>query len=56
VLEGNLDLEKIHREGFELYVIVRPATESSNEVLLFAIDWQKGRGFFYRTREQRATS
>jgi hypothetical protein len=51
VLQGNLDIQKIHGMGFELYVIVAPDTPSSTEVLLFAIDWAKGHGFFYRTRE-----
>jgi len=51
VLEGNLDVEKINKAGFELYVLERPDTPSSAEVLLVTVDWQKGRGFFYRTRE-----
>jgi hypothetical protein len=51
VLKGNLDVDKIHRAGFDLYVVVRPETSVTTEILLFAIDWPKGRGFFYRTRE-----
>ena len=51
VLNGNLDIEKIHREGFELYVVQVPATSVNTDVLLFAIDGAKGRGFFYRTHE-----
>ncbi len=51
VLVGNLDVEKIHGVGFELFIVVAPETPSTNELLLFAIDWSKGRGFFYRTRE-----
>lgn len=51
VLEGNLDGQKIHSEGFDLYVVVRPETSVTNTVSLFAIDWAKGRGFFYGTRE-----
>ena len=51
VLQGNLDVGKIHGVGFELYTVVAPDTPSSTEDLLFAIDWQKGHGFFYRTRE-----
>jgi hypothetical protein len=27
--------------------VERPATSVTIEVLLFAIDWSKGRGFFY---------
>jgi hypothetical protein len=49
MLKGNLDRERIHREGFELYAVERPATSVTTDVLLFAIDWSKGRGFFYRT-------
>jgi hypothetical protein len=52
LLEGDLDPVKIRRAGFELYMVVAPDTPSSTEVLLFAIDWANGRGFFYRTREQ----
>jgi hypothetical protein len=67
VLKGNLDVEKIHQEGFELYVVEKPADSVSTWVELyvvekpadsvstwvelFAIDWRKGRGFFYGTRE-----
>ena len=51
VLKGNLDVESIHRAGFDLYVIETPSTSVTTDVLLFAIDWPKGRGFFYRTRE-----
>lgn len=50
-LEGVLDIEKIRNAGLELYIMVLPETPSTNEVLIFAIDWAKGRGFFYRTRE-----
>ena len=51
VLKGNLDIEKIHRAGFELYVIEKPATSVTTDILLFAIDWPKGHAFFYRTSE-----
>ena len=47
MLKGNLDRERIHREGFDLYLVERPANSVMTEVLLFAIDWSKGRGFFY---------
>jgi hypothetical protein len=49
VLKGNLDVDKIHRAGFELYSVVSPDTPSTTEVLLFAINWANGHGFFYRT-------
>jgi len=50
VLRGNLDVGRIHRAGFELYVVTAPETSVTTEVLLFSIDWTKGHGFFYRTR------
>jgi hypothetical protein len=31
VLKGSLDIEKIHRAGFELYVVERPATSRFRE-------------------------
>ena len=49
MLKGNLDRERIRKEGFELYAVERPETSVTTDVLLFAIDWSKGRGFFYRT-------
>jgi hypothetical protein len=48
-LVGDLDMPKIHSAGLDLYELVEPETASNNEVLLFTIDWAKGRGFFYRT-------
>jgi hypothetical protein len=51
VLKGNLDTQKIHQEGFELYIVESPADSVSTWIYLFAIDWSKGRGFFYGTRE-----
>ncbi len=50
-LVGNLDVGKIHGAGFQLSTMVAPETPSTNEVLLFAVDWTKGRVFFYRTRQ-----
>src|SRR5260370_42477715 len=38
VLMGQLDVEKIHKAGFDLYVIERPATSVTTTVWLFAID------------------
>jgi hypothetical protein len=50
VLDGKLDVEKIHEAGLELYTVVRPdVTPGRTEVLLFAIDWTRGHGFFYQT-------
>ncbi len=46
-LSGNLDVKKIGSAGFHLYVVVEPATSVTTATFLFAIDWTKGRGFFY---------
>jgi len=48
-LAGDLDIDRIHNAGFELYFVERPATSVSTGLWLFAIDWSKGRGFFYYT-------
>lgn len=49
VLVGDLDVEQIHKSGFDLYVAERPMTSVENGFWLFAIDWSNGRGFFYST-------
>jgi hypothetical protein len=50
VLKGNLDVEKIHKAGFQLFVVERPANPSVDMgIYLFALDWSKGHGFFYWT-------
>jgi len=49
VLEGNLDVEKIHNAGFQLFVVERPANSIDMGIYLFALDLSKGRGFFYWT-------
>jgi hypothetical protein len=49
VLKGNLDITRIRGGGFDLYEVDRPANSVMTDVLLFAVDWSKGRGFFYRT-------
>jgi hypothetical protein len=51
LFQGNLDVEKIHRAGFELYVVEIPSTSVTTDVLVFAIDWPDGRGFFYERSE-----
>jgi len=43
VLRGNLDVAKISKAGFQLYVIEKPKMG----IYLFALDWSKGHGFFY---------
>ena len=47
-LKGDLEVPRFHRDGFDAYVAEEPDIQSSNGVVLFAIDWAKGRGFFYR--------
>jgi hypothetical protein len=47
-LKGDLDVGRFHGNGFDAYVAEEPDLQSSNDVVLFAIDWAKGRGFFYR--------
>jgi len=46
---GNLDVEKVHKAGFDLYFAEKPATSVTSDVWLFAIDWSIGRGYFYNT-------
>jgi hypothetical protein len=47
VLVGNLEIEKVHKAGLDLYFVERPATSVTTAVWLFAIDRSRGRGFFY---------
>jgi hypothetical protein len=49
VLKGDLDVARIRGSGFDLYQAELPASSAVTDVLLFAIDWSNGRGFFYRT-------
>jgi hypothetical protein len=51
VLTGDLDIPRIRSAGFDLYEVERPANSVMTDVLLFAVDWSTGRGFFYRTRK-----
>jgi len=48
-LSGDLDAQRIKKRGLDLYVIERPANAVMTEVKLFAVDWSKGRAFFYST-------
>jgi hypothetical protein len=47
VLVGDLDVEQIHKSGFELYSAERPLNSVTTGYWLFAINWSSGRGFFY---------
>jgi len=51
MLRGNLDVKKINKEGFQLYVVEKPANSVDMGIYPFALDWSKGRGFFYWTLE-----
>ena len=48
-LKGNLDAQGIRNQGFDLYATEQPANSVQSFILLFAIDWSKGRAFFYGT-------
>ena len=48
MLNGNLELRKIHEAGFKVYSVEEPGTPGETDALLFAIDWTNGRGFLYR--------
>ena len=49
LLKGDLDVARFHESGFDAYVAEEPDVQSSTDLVLFAIAWTKGRGFFYRT-------
>jgi hypothetical protein len=49
VLRGNLDPERINKAGLQLYEIERPANSVNMGIYLFALDWPRGRGFFFWT-------
>jgi hypothetical protein len=49
VLKGNLDVEKIHKAGFQLYIVERPANSVQMGIYLFALDSSKGHVFLYWT-------
>lgn len=49
VLSGSLDVDKINKAGFQLYVVERPANSVNMGIYLFALDNSRGRGFFYWT-------
>ncbi|MGC2507437.1 MAG: hypothetical protein WA369_12300 [Candidatus Acidiferrales bacterium] len=47
VLKGDLDVANIRNAGFDVYTFERPATSVTTATYIFAIDWTKGRGYFY---------
>jgi hypothetical protein len=51
ILDGTLDIENIHRSALELYLVETADTSVTTNVSLFAIDWPKGRGYFFCTRK-----
>jgi hypothetical protein len=48
-LKGDLDVARFHGNGFDAYIAEEPDVQSNTDLVLFAIDWAKGRAFFYRT-------
>jgi hypothetical protein len=48
-LRGEVDVRKLRRQGFALYVVSEQGVPSGNKLSLFAIDWAKGHGLFYRS-------
>jgi hypothetical protein len=48
-LKGDLDVARFHGNGFDAYLAEEPDVQSNTDLVLFAIDWAKGRAFFYRT-------
>jgi hypothetical protein len=51
VLTGKLDMGAVQGRGFELFTVERVETSISKDIYLFAIDWQRERGYFYVTDE-----
>lgn len=47
ILEGDIDRARVQGAGFQLYIAEEPETASTKFLYLFAIDWGKGRGYFY---------
>lgn len=45
-LQGNLDASKVHGAGLQIYTVEIPVTQVENEIMLFAIDWSNGHGYF----------
>jgi hypothetical protein len=50
-LTGDLDVNKLRGDGFELYTVERHVNSVNVGIYLFAVDPQKGRGFFYWSYE-----
>jgi hypothetical protein len=48
-LTGNLDVELLRKSGQKLLVTEKPANAVNTTIYLFALDPQKGRGYFYAT-------
>jgi hypothetical protein len=47
-LTGNLNVDEIRRSGLQLYIMTRQqASLRQIQAYLVAVDWQKGRGFFF---------
>jgi hypothetical protein len=48
-LKGDFDAAKLHGNGFDACLVEESDVNSRTDAVLFAIDWAKGRGIFYRT-------
>lgn len=48
-LRGDLDVERLRLHGFDVCLVTEPDVEQSRRVVVFVVDWRKGRAFFYRT-------
>jgi hypothetical protein len=48
-LTGNLDVEQLRKAGLQLLVTEESANAVNTTIYLFALDPQKGRGYFYST-------
>jgi hypothetical protein len=48
-LTGDLDLAKIQANGFGGYVVEERGVQNGTDLVLFVIDWGKGKAFFHRT-------
>lgn len=48
-LRGNIDIQSIQKNGLRLYAVEESSAASSTMTVLFAINWEKQYGYFFRT-------
>lgn len=46
--DGDLDVERVNQEGYELFGVDEPTSANRTSAYLFMIDWSKGRAFYYQ--------